>query len=127
MEHLKKHKESQHSKDEEGNDLVKKQYCEVCNRGFRTPKYLQIHMKTHTNDPKTLHCKFCELEFQDRVAFNQHMKEKHAFEKPFLCSECGLRFVRNDYLVIHMRRHRGEKPYKCKFCGKGKTFHNFLN
>lgn len=39
--------------------------------------------------------------------------------RPFLCSECGLRFVRNDYLVIHMRRHKGEKPYKCKYCNKG--------
>lgn len=37
----------------------------------------------------------------------------------FFFLECGLRFVRNDYLVIHMRRHMGVKPYKCRFCEKG--------
>lgn len=45
--------------------------------------------------------------------FERFRKFRQNF-RPFLCSECGLRFVRNDYLVIHMRRHKGEKPYKCK-------------
>jgi uncharacterized Zn-finger protein len=85
-EHLKKHKDSQHNKDADGNDLVKKEYCPVCNKGFRTPKYLQIHMKSHSAEPKNLTCKYCNLEFLDRASLNQHSKEIHAqFEKPFLC------------------------------------------
>lgn len=99
-----------------GRPPLKKEYiCDICKRGFTTQKYLQVHIKSHSE--RTYNCKFCEQKFETKADLAEHAK-CHANEKPYLCSECGLRFVRNDYLVIHMRRHKGEKPYKCKFCSK---------
>ncbi|CAG9805127.1 unnamed protein product [Chironomus riparius] len=94
-EHLKKHIESKHS---EG--IREKEICSFCHKTFSSKKYLKTHMKVHNID-------------------KSNAKKDPQNEKPFLCSECGLRFVRNDYLVIHMRRHLGLKPYKCRFCDKG--------
>lgn len=96
----------------------KKFYCDICQKGFTTEKYRDVHMKAH-NGEKKFHCRVCEKSFLSKSHLTEHMKFHNEHSKKFLCSECGQRFIRNDYLVIHMRRHRGEKPFKCKFCGKG--------
>ncbi|XP_076269599.1 uncharacterized protein LOC143202184 isoform X3 [Rhynchophorus ferrugineus] len=96
----------------------KKHYCDICQKGFTTEKYRDIHMKAH-NGEKTFQCRVCEKTFFSKSHLTEHMKFHNEQSKKFLCSECGQRFIRNDYLVIHMRRHRGEKPFKCRFCGKG--------
>lgn len=134
QEHLKKHIEAKHS------DSTKdKEICDICQKSFASKKYLRTHMKSHTiAENKGLVCKYCNREFSDKTELNEHLSKDHQNEKPYLCSgewalkarnendfndfsaECGLRFVRNDYLVIHMRRHMGVKPYsecnewKCK-------------
>lgn len=110
---LKRHIESQHG--ENTKDTIT---CEICSKSFKSKKYLKSHMKSHEN-PKPVTCKFCSDIFSSRNELNDHIAKQHQDEKPYLCSECGLRFVRNDYLVIHMRRHLGIKPYTCRFCGKG--------
>lgn len=109
---LKKHMDSQHS------SSSFKVVCDICSKTFKSKKYLNTHMKTHENQ-KQIVCKVCNAVFTDRALMTDHITKAHPDEKPYLCSECGLRFIRNDYLVVHMRRHLGIKPYKCKFCGKG--------
>lgn len=115
QEHLKKHIEAKH-----GDGTKDKEVCDLCQKTFSNKKYLRTHMKSHSGDiAKGLTCKYCNVEFGGKTELNEHMAKDHQNEKPYLCSECGLRFVRNDYLVIHMRRHMGVKPYKCRFCEKG--------
>lgn len=113
-EHLRNHIESKHSDKEPSK---KTEICDVCQKGFATPKSLENHRKGHF-EQKVISCKYCELQFTDRVIYRQHLKQEHLQGKGFLCSECGQSFVRNDYLLVHMRRHNGIKPYKCKFCPK---------
>lgn len=115
QEHLKKHIEAKH-----GDAAKDKETCPQCSKEFSSKKHLKTHMKTHSGEiTKGLTCKYCNVEFGGKTELNEHMAKDHQNEKPYLCSECGLRFVRNDYLVIHMRRHMGVKPYKCRFCEKG--------
>lgn len=76
--------------------------CDVCEKAFATPKYLRIHKRVHME--RKLSCKYCDQRFDTKQSMNNHLKLEHIHERPYLCSECGLRFVRNDYLVIHMRR-----------------------
>ncbi|KAI8847535.1 hypothetical protein BC829DRAFT_362959, partial [Chytridium lagenaria] len=47
----------------------------------------------------------------------------HADEKPFECSFCQRRFMRNHDLKArfdsrHVRKHTNERPYICSACGK---------
>lgn len=113
QDYLKRHIETHH-----GANVKGEVSCEVCSKSFKSKKYLKSHLKSHEN-PKPLTCKFCNEIFSNRNDLNDHLAKVHQDEKPYLCSECGLKFVRNDYLVIHMRRHLGIKPYKCRFCDKG--------
>lgn len=86
-EQLKKHIEAKHTeKNPDDKDV-----CTICLKTFTSKKNLRSHMKGHSNEKIIT-------------------KKDPLHERPYLCSECGLRFVRNDYLVIHMRRHLGLKP-----------------
>lgn len=91
--------------------------CYLCEKKFVSQKSLLNHIKQHSE--KRFECTFCKAMFSYKSDLGEHIKSKHSDERPFLCSECGARFSRNDYLVVHMRRHTGEKPFTCKYCGKG--------
>lgn len=88
--------------------------CDICGNSFTTARYLEIHVANH-KEKKSLSCKFCSEEFDNR---NDLIKHSQAHDKPYLCTLCGQRFLRKDYLRVHMRRHTGFKPYKCRFCSK---------
>ena len=62
--------------------------CDVCEKVFRYPSGLAIHMRTHTK------------------------------EKPYECDVCEKRFTQSGNLKTHMRIHTNEKPYECHECEK---------
>lgn len=111
-EHVRRHISCRHDK------KIGTFACSKCDHVATTEKDLNRHEKTHAE--VSFACKTCDEKFPTKTKLADHTKKHISYsERPFLCSECGLRFIRNDYLVIHMRRHTGEKPYRCKFCDRG--------
>lgn len=77
--------------------------CATCDHVATTAKELNRHEKTHVDT--LFACKTCDEKFTTKTKLTDHTKKHISYnERPFLCSECGLRFVRQDYLLIHMRR-----------------------
>lgn len=117
---LQQHKAVRHAIGEK-KSIEKKFQCDVCNKCFTTEKYRDTHVKAHNDTPKEkeVSCKACFQKFECKNDLQEHEKQNIQCSKKYLCSECGQRFMKKNYLVVHMRRHRGEKPYKCRFCNKG--------
>lgn len=111
---MRTHVESKHG---DSTNSKKQEFCNICNKGFASARYLETHKKIHS-ERRIFTCKYCDKSFPDRIEHRQHIKHEHQKGTTFLCSECGQSFMRNDYLLVHMRRHNGIKPYKCKFCSK---------
>ena len=55
-------------------------FCEVCEKMFRVPSALAIHVRTHTK------------------------------EKPYKCGVCEKCFSQSGQMKVHMRTHTKEKP-----------------
>uniref|UniRef100_A0A3Q4GM86 Zinc finger protein 135-like n=1 Tax=Neolamprologus brichardi TaxID=32507 RepID=A0A3Q4GM86_NEOBR len=83
---------------------------------LRTPQSLEDHMRTHTGD-RPFVCKDCGRRFVERSGWRQHMKI-HTGEKPYKCQVCEKAFLRSHHLKCHLTTHSGKKEYSCSECGK---------
>lgn len=120
--------------------------CKECDTEYRNPKALKKHKLKHhptasrrqnlsadVNKHESMEttdyshtekwkkpliveqCKVCGKEVK-KVRMKTHMVI-HSDEKPFLCTECGASFKRNQQLKSHMETHTGIFTRKCGECG----------
>lgn len=122
--------------------------CNLCQTEFKHVKWLQTHMKQHSNwikaNCKQLpQCEICGKSFKGPGMLKMHMKvhspkintcsichkefksksilyrhRQTHFEKSHVCQICQKSFGTNYQLNNHILRHKGEKNFKCNYCEK---------
>jgi hypothetical protein len=74
--------------------------CDVCNKGFKTKKYLKRHYVVHTGE-KNYACSVCNEKFTYNVLLKSHFAKMHPnFEMPpsgTLMSERAIKRMDEDY------------------------------
>ena len=118
--------------------------CGICGKGFGDSSARIKHQRTHRGEQpprpvvprrqpsraataaaqgpkaqdKPYICTDCGKRFVLSCSLLSHQRS-HLGPKPFGCDVCGKEFARGSDLVKHLRVHTGEKPYLCPECGKG--------
>ncbi|XP_072034329.1 uncharacterized protein [Amphiura filiformis] len=112
---------SSHMSSHKAQESGKRFICEVCKKEFDIFRYLQCHLRQHTNKP-LFTCEKCGKGFKTNPRLNRHMTS-HDDIKPYICEQCGKGFTHPYNLNGHLRTHTGEKPFQCDICNAAFT-HN---
>ncbi|XP_061189903.1 uncharacterized protein LOC133197737 [Saccostrea echinata] len=119
--------------------------CNVCNKLFDKAPELTDHTKEHSEvpDAKTFACSLCNMTFKFKMNLVRHQlvhegktsgnntvgtsKQKIKIEpvndsgdpkRPFMCSQCPMKFKYSTNLVKHEAVHSDDRPCKCTVCDK---------
>ena len=111
--------------------------CDVCERPFQSEKTKAKHMMVYHNDSISIFkCDICGETVSTNDILLRHTKTVHQ-EKTFSCTQCGMKFSREN----HLNRHKSEvhglinninldfasakfqefRRFKCDECGKAFT------
>nr|XP_011452159.2 uncharacterized protein LOC105345643 [Crassostrea gigas] len=119
--------------------------CNACNRLYDKAPELADHLKEHSEvpDSKTFACGLCNMTFKFKMNLVRHQlvhegktsgsgslgtsKEKVKIEpvndsgdpnRPFMCSQCPMKFKYATNLDKHEIVHSDDRPCKCTVCDK---------
>lgn len=87
--------------------------CEICKKGFRTYRSLQVHSSIHmqTEFMNKSTCTICHKKFDARK-LTYHFR-KHNVTRSYPCFYCDCSYFTQSHLDEHMRTHTG---YPCNKC-----------
>ncbi|XP_064080995.1 LOW QUALITY PROTEIN: zinc finger protein SNAI2-like [Macrobrachium nipponense] len=97
--------------------------CQQCDKVYRSPGALKMHIRTHTLPCK---CHICGKSFSRPWLLQGHIRT-HTGEKPFQCPQCERRFADRSNLRAHLQTHTDVKKYACGTCAKSFSRMSLLN
>ncbi|XP_033752946.1 B-cell lymphoma 6 protein-like isoform X17 [Pecten maximus] len=77
-------------------------YCEPCQKGFKSDKGHEFHLKMHEGNESLPRCEVCMRCFQSRAHLKRHLRS-HSAVKSCVCPDCGRCYKHNFDLTRHMR------------------------
>ena len=92
--------------------------CNMCNKRFKSVRYLKVHIKTIHVKPKIQCDKAgCDMKFLTESKLRAHIKSHDKVE----CESCGKTFKSKNVLKCHKNKHHGQKQtveriWKCSLC-----------
>ena len=95
-------------------DKMKMSYikCSQCSAKFDSKKTLNVHIrKCHKQNYQ---CTLCEYECHQISNLDEHMALKHPNGKIFSCNHCGIKFMSEARMKMHVKMHN--QASKIKFC-----------
>ncbi|CAG7725617.1 unnamed protein product [Allacma fusca] len=98
--------------------------CKICSKKFKHLKFLNQHVKVHSNDRR---CSKCEKKFKSSALLKRHMQVHNKNNNSaFKCEDCGREFPNLLGLQVHAVAHT-RTLYTCKGCKrKFKIEKNFI-
>ena len=90
--------------------------CDHCQKTFTQMGSLRSHIVVHFGGPAYHNCKLCQKSFRTAKYLKMHNKKVHMKDHPFLCDKCGHRAPSVTHLTNHMKVHHKAKQFQCKTC-----------
>lgn len=87
------------------NEEEKRYMCAMCAQCFATTQELAEHRETHVQSKPFL-CSQCDLRFAKIGTLNRHVKSTHNNSRPHQCDYCDKKFAQRHDLQRHMRTHK---------------------
>ena len=97
--------------------------CDICNSTFKHPKRLQVHILKEHKKEFCFKCSICEKKYVNEEQLRMHNK-RHASPK-MCCEECGKKYRTKPHLRDHVMMNHSNKedlPFACPQLNCGRRF-----